>query len=137
MVKQYGELYLDARRALLAKEDADMAGMMARHLLMHVSGKRQEEILANKTMYASEQICRDMEKGVKRLLQDEPLAYVLGEWDFCGCTFTVSEACLIPRPDTEVLVETAIALLPPLPVWWISVREAAVSLWQPLSTVPT
>ena len=53
MVKQYGELYLDARRALLAKEDADMAGMMARHLLMHVSGKRQEEIVANRELYAA------------------------------------------------------------------------------------
>lgn len=54
-----------------------------------------------------------LEAAVARRLEREPLQYILGEWDFCGCTFTVSEACLIPRPDTEVLVETAIALLPP------------------------
>jgi len=108
LVKQYGELYLDARRALLAKEDPDMAGMMARHLLMHVSGKRQEEILANKTMYASEQICRDMEKGVKRLLEGEPLAYVLGEWDFYGLTLYVTPDVLIPRDDTCAVASLAI-----------------------------
>ena len=62
MVKKYGDLYLDARRALLTKEDPEIAGMWARHLLMHVSGKRQEEILANRELYASEEICREMER---------------------------------------------------------------------------
>ena len=38
MVKQYGELYLDTRRALLATEDPQTAGMMARQLLCHATG---------------------------------------------------------------------------------------------------
>lgn len=41
-----------------------------------------------------------------------PLQYILGEWEFFGLTFEVNESCLCPRPDTEVLVETAIELLP-------------------------
>lgn len=108
MVKQYGQLYIDARRELLKTEDADMAGMMARHLLMHVSGKRQEEILANRELYASEEICRNMEKGVKRLLSGEPLAYVLGEWDFYGLTLYVTPDVLIPRDDTCAVVSAAV-----------------------------
>ena len=108
MVKQYGQLYLDARRALLAKEDAEIAGMMARHLLTHVSGKRQEEILSNRDLYASEEICQAMEAGVKRLLTGEPLAYVLGEWDFFGLTFYVTPDVLIPRDDTVAVTTLAI-----------------------------
>lgn len=41
-----------------------------------------------------------------------PLQYILGEWEFFGLPFEVNESCLCPRPDTEVLVETAIELLP-------------------------
>ena len=41
-----------------------------------------------------------------------PLQYIFGEWDFYGETYTVNENCLIPRPDTEILVEYAIKNLP-------------------------
>ena len=48
MVKQYGQLYLDTRHALLETEDAQTAGMMARQLLCHFSGKSPEAILADR-----------------------------------------------------------------------------------------
>ena len=54
----------------------------------------------------------DLEVAVTRRLAREPLQYILGEWEFMGCPFTVSPDCLIPRPDTEILVETAIRILP-------------------------
>ena len=58
--------------------------------------------------YASEAL----EVAVARRLSREPLQYILGTWDFYRQTYEVSPACLIPRADTEILVEEAIRLLP-------------------------
>lgn len=55
----------------------------------------------------------ELNAAVERRLTRYPLQYILGEWEFCGLTFTVNEHCLIPRPDTEILVEEAIRTLPP------------------------
>lgn len=49
--------------------------------------------------------------GLLRLQRGEPLPYLLGEWEFYGLSFAVSPAVLIPRPETELLVEEAIAWL--------------------------
>ena len=108
MVKTYSQLYLDARRALLANEEPDMASMMARTLLCHVSGKSHESILAGRDLYASEAIGQAMEEGTKRLLSGEPLAYVLGEWEFYGLKLYVNEHVLIPRDDTCAVAGLAI-----------------------------
>lgn len=108
MVKQYGELYLDARRALLATEDAQQAGFMARSLLCHVSGKSQEAVLADRELYASEKVVEAVEAGLRRLLDGEPLAYVLGEWEFYGLPLYVTPDVLIPRDDTCAVAELAI-----------------------------
>lgn len=108
MVKQYSQLYLDSRRALLAHEDPQIAGMMARSLLCHVSGKSQESILMDRDLYASEEICNAMDAGVQRLLAGEPLAYVLGEWEFYGLKLVVDKNVLIPRDDTCAVASLAI-----------------------------
>ena len=50
--------------------------------------------------------------AVKRVKNGDPLAYVIGEWYFYGLTFKLNSSCLIPRPDTEHVVETAISNLP-------------------------
>ena len=108
MVKTYSQIYLDARRALMAKEDAQMAGMMARSVLCAVSGKSQEAILTDRDLYASEEIGNRVEEAVQRLLRDEPLAYVLGEWEFYGLKLYVNEHVLIPRDDTCAVASLAI-----------------------------
>ena len=108
MVKKYGDLYLDTRRALLASEDAQTAGMMAKQLLCHASGKTTEFILANRDMYAGEETVKAVEKLLSRLMDGEPLAYVLGEWEFYGLPLKVTPDVLIPRDDTCAVASLAI-----------------------------
>lgn len=108
MVKKYGDLYLDTRRALLEKEEPEIAGMMARYLLCHVSGKSQEFILSQREQYAPDETVRAVESGLRRLLRGEPLAYVLGEWEFYGLPLQVGPEVLIPRDDTCAVASLAI-----------------------------
>ncbi len=108
MVKTYAQLYLDARRELLKTEDADSAGFMARTLVCHATGKSQEYILTNRDLFVSAQICKAVDAGVARLLRQEPLAYVLGEWEFYGLELYVNEHVLIPRDDTCAVAALAI-----------------------------
>ena len=108
MVKQYGELYLELRRALLAQEEPQTASLMAREVLCAFSGKSQEELLAHRELYAPEEVCKKVAQALRRLLEGEPLAYVLGEWDFYGLTLYVTPDVLIPRDDTCAVTELAV-----------------------------
>ena len=109
MVKTYAQAYMDARKTLLEQENASSASFMARQLIMHYSGKTHAQFLADQNLYASEELCRSMDEGVTRLRSGEPLAYVLGEWEFYGLKIQVSPDVLIPRDDTCALVQLAIS----------------------------
>ena len=108
MVKKYAQLYLDARTAFMQIEDTQTASLLARNLLCYVSGKTQEQIIADREMYANQDICEAMESAVQRVLDGEPLAYVLGEWSFYGMTLYVDKNVLIPRDDTCAVTQLAI-----------------------------
>lgn len=56
-----------------------------------------------------------LESLLERRQKGEPLQYLLGEWEFYGLPFRVGEGVLIPRSDTEALVDTALSLLPGYP----------------------
>lgn len=107
MVKKYSELYLDARRALLAAEGQN-ASNIARELVCAASGKSAEQLIADRELYASEEICELTDSFVQRYLKGEPMPYILGEWDFYDMTLTVNPSVLIPRDDTMVVTELAI-----------------------------
>lgn len=108
MVKTLSQLYLEARRAFLTQEDDQTASLLARDLLCHVTGKTREQVIAQREMYASEQACYAMAEAVSRVLAGEPLAYVLGQWDFYGMTLYVDKNVLIPRDDTCAVTALAI-----------------------------
>ena len=108
MVKKYSQLYLNARSAFMKVEDQQTASLLARNLLCYVSGKTQEQIIADREMYANQDICAAMESAVQRVLDGEPLAYVLGEWTFYGLNLYVDKNVLIPRDDTCAVAQLAI-----------------------------
>ncbi|MBQ8621194.1 MAG: peptide chain release factor N(5)-glutamine methyltransferase [Oscillospiraceae bacterium] len=108
MVKKLSDLYVDARRALLKTEDQQSASLLARNLLCHVTGKTNEEVVAQRDLYVNDDVCAAMDAAVQRLLSGEPLAYVLGEWEFYGLKLYVDKNVLIPRDDTCAVASLAI-----------------------------
>ncbi len=107
MVKKYADLYLDARRALLAME-GERASNVARELVCAASGKTAEQMITHREMYASEAVVELTESFVQRYLKGEPVPYILGQWDFYDMTLNVTPDVLIPRDDTMVVTELAI-----------------------------
>ena len=108
MVRKLSDLYLQVRRQLLETEDPQSASLMARNLLCKHTGKTPEQILADRELYVQEDICQAVEADLLRLQQGEPLAYVLGEWDFYGMRLHVDPHVLIPRDDTCAVTALAI-----------------------------
>lgn len=108
MVKTLSQLYIEARRAFMTQEDEQTASLLARDLLCHVTGKSREEVIAQRDLFATEQTAIAMAEAVTRVMAGEPLAYVLGQWDFYGMTLTVDKHVLIPRDDTCAVTAMAI-----------------------------
>lgn len=109
MVKKYSDLYMEARRSFLTVEDVPTASLYARILLSKATGKPTEELLAHPELYASEEACDFVAQGIRRLMDGEPAAYVLGEWDFHGMRLLVTPDVLIPRDDTCAVTDLAIS----------------------------
>ena len=103
----YQNLYLDVRRQLL-QAGFPGAGLEARELVCFASGKTREEFYRDGPLYTSPEIEEAVRALTERHVGGEPVAYLIGEWEFYGLTLEVNESVLIPRVDTEVLAEAAI-----------------------------
>ena len=89
--------------------DNEDARYEAAILLEHFCGvKRAELPLRRDESFSNACLLNAVERRCKR----EPLQYIIGDWSFCNEVYTVTPSCLIPRMDTEILVETAATLLP-------------------------
>ena len=114
MPATYNDLYLDARKALKAA-GVDQAQLEARELLSLASGKSREELLRDLPLYAPDGPAARFRELMARRLAGEPVAYLIGEWEFYGLTLEVTRDVLIPRPDTETVVERGILYVRDLP----------------------
>jgi release factor glutamine methyltransferase len=75
--------------------------------LTHILECTRVDLLINKpTLNPSQE--KKFEEFRARRAKGEPLQYILGKWDFCGLEFNVDPRVLVPRPETEVMVEAAI-----------------------------
>jgi release factor glutamine methyltransferase len=84
-----------------------------RILLCHATGLSRVQLITRANQPLDEEQARRLTELVERRLAGEPIAYIVGRREFFGLDFEVSEAVLIPRPDTELIVELAIERLPP------------------------
>ncbi|GJD93698.1 peptide chain release factor N(5)-glutamine methyltransferase [Methylobacterium iners] len=90
----------------------DPAGSDARFLILGVLGLTPTDLaLGGDESLGSEGAAR-LRSAVARRLAGEPVARILGAWEFWGLPFELSPATLVPRPDTETLVEAALARCP-------------------------
>jgi release factor glutamine methyltransferase len=96
-----------ARR--LGGAGVDNPRLEARLLLAHALGCRVEDLVRDLTARTSES---EFDHLIARRVAREPLAFILGWREFWSLRFHVSPATLIPRPDSETVVEAALALHP-------------------------
>ena len=107
MATTYNNLYLDTR-ARLRKAGVEAAQLEARELLCYASDKSREQLYRDMPLYVSGELEKRVEALVQRRLAGEPVAYIVGEWEFYGIPLDISSDVLIPRADTEVLAERGI-----------------------------
>ena len=108
---RYDALLRDAAVALTAA-GIDNARFEARLLLAHAAGVTIEWLVAHGDEAASPAVVEALRALTARRIRREPMAYVVGEREFWGLPFKVSPAVLVPRPDSETLIEAALALMP-------------------------
>lgn len=107
----YDTLLRDAAVALTAA-GIDNPRFEARLLLAHAAGITIEWLIAHGDDAASPALAEALRALTARRIRREPMAYVIGEREFWGLPFKVSPAVLVPRPDSETLIEAALALMP-------------------------
>ena len=110
MAITYNNLYLDLRQRFHKAGMADPT-LEARELVCCAAGKSREELSRDGRLYVPAAVEQQVERLAQRHLAGEPVAYLIGEWEFYGLPLDISESVLIPRPDTEVLVEQVLSRL--------------------------
>ena len=89
----------------------DSPELDAQILLAHVIGLPRPSLIARLDAPLTPSQIESANRAFSRLEAGEPLPYILGHWEFYGLDFTVTPDVLIPRPETELLVEKAIIWL--------------------------
>ncbi|HEY5993098.1 MAG TPA: peptide chain release factor N(5)-glutamine methyltransferase [Gallionellaceae bacterium] len=92
--------------------DSSSARLEVQYLLQHVLGKPRAWLLAHAETILNPEQLADYGARLQQRLRGEPIAYILGEREFYGLKFKVTPATLIPRPETELLVEQALQRIP-------------------------
>ncbi len=99
------------RAARVLSPTSRSARVDAEVLVRHVSGATRAEIMADAERALSDDACLALTRLVERRRRGEPIAYLVGSREFWSLDLRVSPATLIPRPETELLVERALARL--------------------------
>ena len=107
----YNDVYLRARRKL-REAGVGASDLEARLIVAKAAGKTREELLSLSTFFITDNnIIGTVEEMIRRRLDGEPVAYIVGEWEFYGLPLTINKTVLIPRVDTEVLAGESIKLM--------------------------
>mgnify|MGYP004525159819 FL=1 len=109
-MRTYNDIYLSARN-LLRQSGVEAFSLEAKLLVAGAAGKTTAQLLRDMSLYASNKIEDTVTEYIARRQRGEPVAYITGSWEFYGLPIVTTPDVLIPRMDTEKLVDTAKELL--------------------------
>jgi len=109
-MKTYNDLYMQARNAL-REHGIEGYSLEARLLVATAAGKTAQELLRDLSLYTTPEMAAKVADLTERRIKGEPVAYITGAWEFYGLPMIITTDVLIPRMDTELLVDAAKELL--------------------------
>jgi len=109
-LKTYNDIYISTRNQL-RQNGIEANTLEARLLVAHAAGKTPPALLKDINLYTTSAVEEKVKELTQRRLDGEPVAYITGEWEFYGLPMIVTPDVLIPRMDTEVLIDAAKELL--------------------------
>ena len=109
-MKTYNDIYLQTRNAL-REHGIEGYSLEARLLVATAAGKTAQELLRDLSLYTTPEMAAKVADLTERRIAGEPVAYLTGAWEFYGLPMVITTDVLIPRMDTELLVDAAKELL--------------------------
>lgn len=103
-MKTYNELYINTRNTL-KRSGIEAYALEARVLVASAAGKTVQQLLRDLSLYTTDKVEDLVKDYTERRLKGEPVAYITGDWEFYGLPMKVTHDVLIPRADTELLVD--------------------------------
>ena len=103
-MKTYNDIYLSTRN-MLRQNGVEGYSLEASILVACAAGKTVQQLLRDINLYTTEQVENTVLDYTARRLRGEPVAYITGSWEFYGLPMVITPDVLIPRMDTEVLVD--------------------------------
>ena len=110
MATTYNNLYMDIRQQLRTA-GVQASTLEARELVCFASGKTRQQLQRDGQLYVPPAVEEQARALVRRHLAGEPVAYLIGEWEFYGLPLDIDRQVLIPRADTETLVDCSLPFL--------------------------
>ena len=108
--KNLGEILRDAKSRLHGNGISTWA-LDAELILSYVTGLRKEQLITHDRNILSEKQLVEFEEAINKRLKAMPVQYIIKRCEFMGLDFYVDEHVLIPRADTEILVEAALGYI--------------------------
>lgn len=111
----YHNLYAAAKNAIRKVDGEQQAEFTAREIVAAATDRTVGQLVADFALTVFQRDIQKVQEMVERYVAGEPLAYILGQWNFYGLNLTVTPAVLIPRDDTEAVTSLAIGKVRLLP----------------------